>query len=477
MKRGGITIFLALILSVVLSLVLTVIEGARINAMRLQIECVTDLGLDSAFAEYNRQLLEQYDLFFIDTTYGKKRPSFHRIGEHIEGYMGYNLEPSKELPVFFIRDWLELSIEDILILEVSVATDQKGAVFKAQAIDYMKDRVGISLLSSLGGQIDLIDEKDLLNYDLEAKQRENQRKINQVELPLEEVEEGKWEEVSLDNPADIIKGQKSKGILSLVIEDKASLSQKKINLSQSLSQRNVVKGNGISPNKKEPDGMTAELLFGEYLMEKFGTYINIKNQGALSYQIEYILSGQDNDIDNVKEVANKILLLRQAANAITLYSDSVRVAEADGLALIIATGLTVPYLQPLIKNSLLLAWIYAESIGDVKDLLEGGKVPLIKKRNQWQLSFQNMLDNGAKATNRGSGTEGVTYETYLRMLLGKLNSDQKVLRAMEMIEMDIRKTKGNRNFKMDGCVDSIMAQVEMKSREGYEFSIQRRYEY
>ena len=62
-NRGSITVYLALTLSVMLSLFLTLIEGARTNAIRMQTECAMDLSLYSVFGEYNRQLLEQYDLF------------------------------------------------------------------------------------------------------------------------------------------------------------------------------------------------------------------------------------------------------------------------------------------------------------------------------------------------------------------------------------------------------------------------------
>ena len=57
MRKGYITIFLSLSLTLILSLVFTVIEGARISAIRMKFECVTDIGMNSVLAEYNRELL------------------------------------------------------------------------------------------------------------------------------------------------------------------------------------------------------------------------------------------------------------------------------------------------------------------------------------------------------------------------------------------------------------------------------------
>ncbi len=57
------TVYLSLIFGIVLSLLFVLIEGAAVGATRAQAELVADLGLDSVFAEYNRELLEQYEVF------------------------------------------------------------------------------------------------------------------------------------------------------------------------------------------------------------------------------------------------------------------------------------------------------------------------------------------------------------------------------------------------------------------------------
>ena len=66
--RGFITVYLALVTGILLSLFVTLLEASRRDLIRMQIECVTDMALQSALAQYHRQMLEQYDLFFIDTS-------------------------------------------------------------------------------------------------------------------------------------------------------------------------------------------------------------------------------------------------------------------------------------------------------------------------------------------------------------------------------------------------------------------------
>ena len=69
MRKGYITVYLSLVTGILLSLLLTVIEGVRMHTIRTQTECVMDMAMDSALAEYHREMLEQYELFFIPVSY------------------------------------------------------------------------------------------------------------------------------------------------------------------------------------------------------------------------------------------------------------------------------------------------------------------------------------------------------------------------------------------------------------------------
>ena len=69
-KRGSITVFLALTLGLILSLLSSGLESARMAAARTQILNGMDIGLYSLFGQYDRFLLKNYDLFFLDGTQG-----------------------------------------------------------------------------------------------------------------------------------------------------------------------------------------------------------------------------------------------------------------------------------------------------------------------------------------------------------------------------------------------------------------------
>ena len=70
------------------------------------------------------------------------------------------------------------------------------------------------------------------------------------------------------------------------------LSRRSIHLSELPSQRNLERGVGIVGKAME-EGSISEVLFGEYIGDKFENYTTTKNEEGLSYEIEYILEGKE----------------------------------------------------------------------------------------------------------------------------------------------------------------------------------------
>ena len=94
MRRGQITIFLALLLSVVCALLSVIIESVRESVMRMQIEAGMDMGMHSIFAEYNREMLSRYDLFYIYSSYGE-RVSIENTEGHLKEYRNKMVIPAR----------------------------------------------------------------------------------------------------------------------------------------------------------------------------------------------------------------------------------------------------------------------------------------------------------------------------------------------------------------------------------------------
>ena len=52
--KGYLTVFLSLSITIILSLILALYQGARIGAMKMRTECVSDIAMNSVLAEYQQ---------------------------------------------------------------------------------------------------------------------------------------------------------------------------------------------------------------------------------------------------------------------------------------------------------------------------------------------------------------------------------------------------------------------------------------
>ncbi len=475
MRKGGITVFLTSMLLLFVTLVSACVEAVRFYAVGVEAECAVSMGMDSIFAEYHRGLLERYDLFFIDSSYGREQPSYHLTEAHLWDYVSANLSAG-DVPVRNGRDFLNMHLEGVSITQAALATDCAGRDVKYQAVSYMRERAGLGLVEEIQMQMDTVYGNGLDVRDVERETEEIQAQIDGTPLPEQQLEDGSFVKVNVDNPADSVNEGRFQGILYLVAEQDR-LSGQTINSDNYVSSRTLSTGTGPACGG-ESFSFVDEVLFGEYLMEKCGNYRKPSMEGALQYELEYILAGKNSDIENLRWVAGRLILFREAANAVYLYSDRVKVAEADAMAWGLAIVSLEPSLQPLIKHSILLAWAYAESVLDVRRLFSGKSVPLLKSRETWRLSLEHMLDYlGHLGSADDREEDGLSYEDYLRLLLLLEKEDIKTLRCMDVIEMNLRTLPGDEHFRMDGCMDALRAEFSISGGFGEYFNLAAQYSY
>lgn len=478
---GAITIYCAVIFSVLAGIFVTLFHEVRGSTIRFQIECGMDMGLFSVFAEYNRELLDRYDLFFIDSSYGWKSATYHNTEGHLLEYLQYNLEPERDITIGTVTDLYDMKVLETHFTEMALATDHMGALVRYEAIQYMRTKYGLELVEDLQGYMQEIEDYELLSVDTSSKRAETDATIAKAKEEGVQISEDEWVELDFDNPADEINADRSRGILNFTLEDVNDLSQAAVDLSTYSSHRELSKGTGITlpkggtPDWEEEAGFTGQLLFQEYCMERMGNYLSPMQDGQLKYQIEYLISGNNCDIENLKDVANSLIWLREAANVVYLMQDQVKMAEVEALAWTLTA--LAPYLQPAVKASLVLAWAYAESVIDVRHLLAGGKVPLMKSSSDWNLSFSSILDYKSFLSNDEKEGKGLDYATYLRILMALTDEDELTMRAIDIMEMDLRLTPGNEYFRMDGCIFGVTALAYVASGYGYEYHIKRTYYY
>ena len=474
MRKGYITVFLTLSLTLILSLVFTVIEGARISAIRMKFECVADIGMNSILAEYHRELLEQYDLLFVDMSYGGSRADIGNTEAHLKNYIQRNLQPESGGNYSGVRDFLAMEAGKTDIGKYSIASDEQGRVLKRQITDYMADYPLGALLDQINLGVSQVEQYGLETKDPEGERSKYEAQIQEIGLPQQEVEEGVYEEVPLNNPADAANSTRSSGVLNLVLEDSSQVSAVKVSLDDYISHRPLIQGTGMCADAAAVSGEPNELVFEAYLFEKCGYYGQELDKSLMKYQIEYILAGKDTDWQNLEYVAKRLLRWREVANFLYLLTDAAKIAAAEALALSLTAVCMCPELAEPVKYTILLAWAYVESLQDVKTLLAGGRVPIVKTASDWKTGIES-LTNVRGSLTQESGGRGLNYKEYLQIMLFFEKQGQRTFRAMDIMEMDIRKTAGNAGFRMDACFDTYQADLSVASRFGYSYEMTRCY--
>lgn len=468
---GYLTVFLALTLTVLLSLILTLVEGARINAVRMRTETAGNIAVRSVLGEFHRELLRQYDLYFIDASYGTGAASLENVQRHLTTYMSKNLESGG-------GDFTGTSLESLTLDAARFAADDQAKALREQVYAYMSADPAGMVLSEILTDSDtwrgLMDDGSVWEEQREEARedlREQMRRAREEAVEEHTADERQQAREEGDNTAEEGIEEMDRfrllPILRQVFGDTSGISGV-IADSDVISKRGIHYGNALQPANSHGYPRADEALFDLYIAEKCGCYTAPLEKGKMKYQIEYILTGGASDRDSLEKTAEMLLLIREAANCMYLFTDGPRMREAELLAAIVSLVLLNPELKEVLKTALLFAWAYLESIRDLRTLFDGGRVPLMKSSDTWQTSLLGILAPETSVGGGGSGT-GLLYTEYLQALLYLEGSSVKSLRMMDIMEMDIRQTEGNGRFRMDWCLDAFSMKADVKSRFGYEF--------
>lgn len=473
--KGYLTIYLSLTLMVMLSLCLTLIDGARRSCVRLESECITDTALCSVMAEYHRELFQQYNLFYIDSAYGKNYPSFCNTQARFRYYLDKNLQTEDSAYVDFLyKDLLGIEVLEAVVERVAFATDEEGRRFQKKAAQVVLQDMGAGLVREVLGWVGMVESQGMTEYDTAAGLQAVEKEIAEI-VEKQAVENGSLWTTDIEGPMEYIGGLLEQGVLQAVL-DSGKVSNEYVDLTQYISARKK-RGNLNRGNWTPVEVSTTErVLFHEYLLQYAGFYGQEKEEGLLKYQVEYLLGGQNSDRENLAHVASLLCAIRSAANAIYLSGDSEKMAAVDTVATFLATAVLVPELEPAFRTALVLGWAYVEGLYDVKLLLMGGKVPLLKDSADWHYDLDSIL----KSVNMQvmeTNQQGLSYKDYLHILLYLTDAEKLTFRFMDIIEMDIRKTVGNENFRIDGCIECLEVNAVFRSRSGYMHKVCAQIEY
>ena len=468
---GSMTVFLSMILVLTLAVAGVCAEYGRSQALAYTVQAGTDAAAESIFAAYHAPLAEEYQI------YGRLIPGKdrNRLEEETRRYVGAwgKAEGAAGSLTGFRPRTVSWS-------GMAMMTDENGALFRELAAEAMKASEDTVLTDLLLEELGF-EEGEEVRRILEEGSRKDSMKAGDILKNWEEMADAVEEEKKLleetgDAPTEPGEGEETpeapqeekkrrkgekylqlieniremlgKGILGMTVPKGKTVSGSRIPAGSLPSRLSAAEKSRNIRGKTPRSG--SSLLFREYLMRHMRSF-RTETTDLPAYELEYLIGGKDRDEANLRSVVYRLLWMRTALNRHSLSGfgeKQVLIRKAAALAV----GWTGNAgLCELVSELLSAAWSLAEGMSDVRILLDGGYVPLLKEEADWQLSLEKAA-GGWKKSNRMNGCDrerGNSYEDYLRICLYYQPADRLSYRAMDVIQWNIRRLDGS--FRMDAC--------------------------
>lgn len=458
-KKASITVFLTLLLLLSASFFFALLETARLKGLGTKADIVSDAALESVFAEYQKEVYENYGLLMLDCAYGSGNFAIENVEKRLQEKNLNNLKQSE-------KELYGINLTECKITGYQLLTDDGGNVFRHLAARTAKRE---ALVQEVDDFAEEIQQKEILeqeNGTVEKRLEEANKTIEEAEQAKQaENTEEKVGDISAQKPQEEVKNPiedanqwKKSAVLSLVVRDESQLSNKAIALEHTLEHRQKETG-----NLSVQGAILEELWFVKYLETHMGSYRQISSNHALDYEWEYILNGESSDRDNLKETVKSLIMIREIANMGYLIQDQQKCIEAEELAVALMGWSMNPPVVDATKWGILAAWAYSESILDVRALLEGRRIAWIKNAEQWTTGINQTgeaVDGFAMAKDCENGWD---YLKYLQFLICMKKDSAVNYRSMDIIEVNTNAMYG-KSIQMDhmmtGCESRVSYEAE-----------------
>ena len=401
-KKGSIAVFLTSILVSMIMVSMVFVQAARSILVASYADAVLEVAGRSVLSEFDRRLKDEYGFFAF---YGLE----NRVAADIKFYASCSF--NKTYPGEFLSPFG--TITDLLKPELQQTNVSLAAyslvdvdIFEKQIegfMNYMIAQKGIAFIKNMwkkGGS------------KPEGKPAEARELKNQVEIA----------------------NLPSRG-----------------NVSNGIDIVSVVSG-GLPTIEQVFEEGTLNFKVCEYIMSHF-KYSLGGDKGKDTFfqnEVEYILYGKMKDKDNIARLRTDFLLMRIPLNAAHIAASPEKFDAA------VALSETFGPLAPVALAAIIAAWAAAEAENDARRLLDGKNVALVKTESTWALSLKsavqtkkirdedrNVVDMTASPKNISKyvsppSEDGMSYEHYLRLFLFLEKREAKLLRVMDLIQLNFR---------------------------------------
>lgn len=458
MKRGSITVFSALCMSFVLSALFVLLEAARFYGLSRYADWKGKQGVECVAAEYQPYLWEEFELLMLDGGYSTDFFEIGNVTGRMKTYLNKNQKQSSSAGNMFGINLFQVETSHIYEPQYLLITDNDGEVFLDMISSYMKKNLPREAAEKI--HENYVNQNDIKNHT--ARVEDTIDHANQsmesakTENPESEAEIQPLEENPLDVAGEIRKSMKL-STLGLVVENAGDISTKRMNLAEGLEKRTLCEGN---MNYEAEGDWYRKILALEYGSAHFSNYCDPKENHAFAYELEYLVGGQEEERENLEIVVNRLLLYRCASNVTYLLSDRDKMLQSETIAAALAGFTGNPAIVKAVQIAVVGAWAYIESIQDIRALLSGGKIALVKSKEQWTTDLSHLLQSFQNQTRAKECSNGQKYEDYLKQILFFENDKTFAYRMLNVMEQNLMQKEEYRDCKMDHMIVCLQSEVE-----------------
>ncbi len=439
--KASVTVFLSLSLGTFIILVEVLAKSCIISSERLRFEVAYDIALNSVLGEFSQELKTRYDLYYVDTSYMAGVPDISNLSERIDFYFSQNTEKVMNVDN---GPWGRIIPDKAVMVDYQTASAMDGMSMRSQANMYVEDTPSlrglmetVSAMESKSSEISSLEQRDIL-----AEWSDVMAGIAAKELPRKiDPESGIEVTVELNNPADSYYAQSSGDILALTGTEN-TVSGACIDTESLISHKGVSNACVMALNND-----MSRNPYITYLVDRMSYFGHIKGH-LLNCELEYIVSGKESDYENFHEVVHRIYtaVLTKSFEKVSGDSYYVSRAEAQAEALEVCT-LDSSFIEP-VATSILYAYTFVEALKNMRSILQGG-----------------------------TGDFGITYLQYLIAMMHMKSDSTLNLRAMDTMEIEIRRATSNPHFSMDWCIERIRCKISGFGTGPNKPNIERTYGY
>ena len=225
----------------------------------------------------------------------------------------------------------------------------------------------------------------------------------------------------------------------------------------------IINVEGFDGTKALSDSVTDTFFTDKYILETFGTRLSAPKSryGYFNYEVEYIISGKTSEAENLKHVRKMIIAMREPLNAAHIVSDPEKMAAIDKYIASLPPGASLVSAAVIVA-----AWAAGESENDARLLLAGKNVALVKSKRQWALELENAIGMfaGGKDYVEPIDKKGQSYGDYLNMLLYIEDRETKLVRVMDLIQLNLRASY-NGHFLLKELYTGFSVNAEVDGRK------------